>query len=414
MNDLASAPTISDMGSDSTSLDPGASSVPAGGGGAPRTLGEPSLRDSIAAAVQETTIEDKPADPEADKAKADAKAAKDAEKPADDKKPAEAKDAAKPAERAADGKFAAKQAEGDPPSAKEAESGASEQNADAKPAESAQAKTTGHIEPPSKFLPDAKEKWTNVPRPVQRDVENMAREHEAEVTRYREAADRYEPIRQFDEIARQHGRAGAHESLAELAQLEDMLKGNPLAALNQILLRAGPRKADGQPVSLFEVAQTIVQMGQQGYQRAVAQQPQQAANSNPDPRIEHLEQRLAQAEERNVAQTVIEPFKAQHPRYQELQGDIALFLKSGKIPGSLSPSDRLAAAYDMAERINPPSSVRAPVAADPDPAGRADDTFSGSTSIKSTPGAVTPIDEPVRGGSIREELVRQVRRQRLG
>src|SRR3546814_16478641 len=60
-------------------------------------------------------------------------------------------------------------------------------------------------------------------------------------------------------------------------------------------------------------------------------------------------------QEQQLAATIIDPFKRDHPRYAELEQDIAFFLQSGKIPTSLSPSDRLAAAYDMAERINPPS-----------------------------------------------------------
>src|SRR3546814_11090392 len=68
-------------------------------------------------------------------------------------------------------------------------------------------------------------------------------------------------------------------------------------------------------------------------------------------------------QEQQFAATIIDPFKRDHPRYAELEQDIAFFLQSGKIPTSLSPSDRLAAAYDMAERINPPSHAE-PRAAD--------------------------------------------------
>jgi hypothetical protein len=404
MTDLASAPTM--PATDSTTLDPGASAPSAAGGGTPTKV--PDLRDAIADAVKEATPKeetDPKADPkEAEAAKTDDKPAKAAEKGAGkapenaDKaeKGAEAKDDPKAPERGPDGKFAGKE------NAQDAQ----------KPDAKAEDKPNGqHIDPPSKFLPDAKETWRNTPRAVQRDVANMAREHEAEVTRYREAAERYEKIRQFDEIVRQHGREGVHETLAEVAQLEELMSKNPLAALNQILLRAGPRKPDGTPVSLFEVAQTIVQMGQQGYNQAVSSPRQQPQNDNSE--IEALKAKIEQMEAQQIAASVLEPFKASHPRYEELKADIAFFLKSGKIPDSLSPQERLEAAYDMAARINPASHVE-PVEpnADPDPSSRTVEDFSGGKSIKSAPGAVSQIEEPQRGGSIRDELERAMRLQR--
>jgi hypothetical protein len=372
----------------------------ASGGGAPKIPAEePSLRDTIASAMKDEPADDEKADPPEDK-KADEKPkGEEAEKPAE--KDAKAKDAPKAPERGTDGKFAG-------PKALAEKIRDTIEVEEAKAAEKDE-KFGERIEPPSKFLPDAKEKWTNVPRPVQRDVANLMREHETEVTRYKEAAERYEPIRQYDDIVRQNGRAGVHETLAEVAQLEDMMGKNPLAALNQILLRAGPRKADGQPVSLFELAQTVVQMGPQGYQQAVARQAQQQPQ-NDNPRIQQLEQQLAAMQTQQLAASVIEPFKAEHPRYEELQDDIALFLQSGKIPKSLSPRDRLEAAYDMAVRINPASHAPAQAKADPDPGDRAVDDLSGSKSIKSAPGAVSPDLEPDRGGSTRD-IIRDVMRR---
>src|SRR3546814_16029092 len=65
-------------------------------------------------------------------------------------------------------------------------------------------------------------------------------------------------IREYDELAARNG-VDLRQTLAEVKHLEDLMEANPLAALNAILLRSGPRKADGQPVSLFEMAAHIVQ-----------------------------------------------------------------------------------------------------------------------------------------------------------
>ena len=400
MTDLANAEPASTVIEADTAPD-------ASGGGAPRTLTEPdakpskepSLRDTIAAAVKDSDAKE-PADKDADADKGEK--AKESEKPEGEKTP---KDAPKEVEtnkkeRGPDGKFAAKDAK----DAAEPEAGNAKPDAKPEPADKGR-----HIEPPAKFLPDAKETWRNTPRAVQRDVENMAREHEAEVTRYREAAERYEPIRQFDEAARQSGRAGAHESLREVAELEDMMAKNPLAAINQILLRAGPRKPDGSPVSLREFAGVVARMDEAAYGRAV-QPAQQQTPQNDNPRIQELESRLAQMQQQQVAMTVIEPFKRDHPRYDELQGHIAAFLKSDMIPASLSPHDRLAAAYDMAVRVNPASHAEPQAQADPDPGDRAVEDLSGSKSIKSAPGTVSPDMEPERDGSIRDTLRTEFRR----
>lgn len=399
MTDLAQAetPTVS------TTLDPNDAAAPSGGG-APRTLAddkpEPSLRDTIAAAAKESAKEETKPDADADKSDDKAEAAKGEEKGAQkpqegEKAPAKGEDAQKAEkapERAPDGKFAGKQAEGDDTA-----------KADPKP--------SGHIDPPKNFLPDAKETWRNTPRAVQRDVENTIRTYEAKLAETSEVAERYAPLREFDELVRANGRAGLHETLAEVKQLEDLMERNPIAAVNQILLRAGPRKADGQPVSLFELAQHIVNSGQDNYQRAVTM-PAQQQQPQEDPRVAQLEAKLAEVQTQTLNATVIGPFKAEHPRYEELREDIAFFLQSGKIPSSLSPSDRLAAAYDMAVRINPPSHGDEADASltSPEPRGRAATDLSGSKSIKSAPGAVSADMEPERGGSIRDLLASELKR----
>jgi hypothetical protein len=398
---------VTDLATDSTVLEPHAETGASGAGAPviPADDAKPeSVRDAVSAAMKEEPPADaaKP-DPDADKDAGEKAAEKGAEKPQGEEKVPEAKDAAKTPERGADGKFAGKEKEGDGGGAFQTEAA----KPDAKP------DNGRHIEAPSKFLPDAKETWRNTPRAVQRDVENMVREHETAVTQYRDAAERYEPLRVFDEAARQSGRAGVHESLAEVAQLEDLMGKNPLAALNQILLRAGPRKPDGSPVSLFEVAQTIVQMGQQGYQQTVARAQQQQQPQNDNSEVAQLKAQMAQMQAQQVAASVIEPFKRDHPRYDELKGDIALFLQSGKVPTSLSAYERLEAAYDMAVRINPASHVPdAPsVQERPDPDRRVDDPPA-AKSIKSAPGSVSDDMEPQRGGSIKELLADELKRQR--
>lgn len=401
MTDLTTADAVEPK---STTLDPNTPAAPSGGGAVTPPVDEPakepaSLRDVIA---DETRKDAEPKEADADEAAdADAKedgkakdekvksddadkpAAKDkaADKPADDVKPAR--------DRETDGKFKAKDT-----------------------ADNDDGEKPGHYQAPAKFLPDAREKWLNVPKAVQRDVDNMAREYEAEVTTLRQATQRYDALREFDELAHSNGR-DLRESLVKLNEIENLMQANPYAGLNAILQEIGPRKPDGTTPTLYEVAQFITQAGPERWQQIVGARPQ-AVNDQPreNPEVQALKQRIAQMEVQQTAASVIEPFKAANPRYEELKAPIAKILNSGMIAASLSPSDRLAAAYDMAERLYPPSDVAKPATAtSPDADGRADD-FSGTKSIKSAPGSTSPDLAPERGGSIRELLSDEMRRKR--
>jgi hypothetical protein len=368
----------------------------AGGGGQVVEQAEP---QSVRADLETVFRDDKakaeePAKVEPDKAEKPAEEAKDdkAAKPDDAKaeKPEAKPDEAK-AERARadDGKFARPEGKDDQ-----------------------QKESRRFVEAPQSFLPQAREVWRNTPHAVQTEVARLVQEHTTANEQTRETVQRYESVRQFDELARSNGRE-LRDSLEKMTRIETSLQRNPVAALNEILMEVGPRKADGQPFSLYEIAQFVAQQDQQGYQQMVAQsrEPDQPKE---DPRVAQLEQRLAQMQEQQAHASIVEPFAREHPRFNELERDIAFFLQSGRIPESLSPHERLAAAYDMAERINPPSYVDDLPATDRVPAEqrRADDDFSGSKSIKSSPGSVTESYEPKAksGESARDSLFAEMRR----
>lgn len=380
----------------STTLDTDSGPSAAGGGAVPLAQIDDggSLRGDLEAVFKDAAKPEKVEPAKEPVAKPEAKEAK----PVEDKPEAPAKGAESDEQAGGDDQGA----EGDKPAEKAPEA--------KEPAEKSR-----YPEPPAKFLPDAKENWRNVPRTVQRDIATMTQDHEREVSRYRESHERYESVRQYDDLARSNGRE-LKDSLARVVEIENALQTNPIAGLNKILMEVGPRKPDGQPVSLYEVAEHIVRAGPDGYQQMMAQgQQQQQQAPREDPRISQLEQRLSQMQEEQLANQVIQPFIAEHPRYAELEQDIAFFLQSGRIPTSLSAPERLEAAYYMADRINPASHVSAldqQDRLDPDLDRRADQSFSGSKSIKSAPGSVTQeVDEQAPGGeSIRETLRKEMRR----
>lgn len=372
----------------STAIDTDPSPSASGGGEVVEQAQPTSVRSDLEAVFKE----------EADKPEAKEAPVEDGEKPEEgegkaEKQPEakekpEAEEKPKPERtRADDGKFAARE-----------------------PKEEQPKEERRFVEAPSTFLPKAKEVWRNTPHAVQAEVARMVQDNETALQQVREVAERYETIRPYDELARSNGR-DLRDSLERMAHVEDLLQQNPIAGLNAILMEAGPRKADGQPYSLYEVAQFIAQQEPQRYQQMVAP-PQQAQKE--DPRVAQLQTQLARVQEQQVHESVVAPFAAAHPRFAELERDIAFFLQSDRIPTSLSPQDRLAAAYDMAERINPPSYVdeAAPRTQGLAHPRRADEGFSGSKSIKSSPGSVSEDYEPEAksGESIRDSLRAEARR----
>lgn len=362
------------------------------GGGAPKTIEDDkpeSLRDAIKGAVQA----DKEAKTEVEEAPKEEKAAKVEEKPDDKAKvddkvkeevnpdaKAEVKEEVKDAEKADD---------------KPVEEPKAEQPKDGKANRDAA---------PDSFHPDAKEVWANTPRAVRRDLHNYIEQSTAQLEQAKQATERYEQVKDFDDYLQQNG-GSLRESLTRVAHMETLLQQNPLAGINEILQNAGPRKPDGSPVTLMELAQVVVNMGEQGYNQAMSQAQQQSAAMQPNPQdqqIQALQDQIAQMQQQQVASSVIEPFKAAHPRYDELKNDIAFFLKSGKVSPNLSPVERLEVAYDMAERIN---SISAPQEV-PQASASEDRTpsFDGSKSVKSSPGVVSEIDPTPEDGSIRDLL----------
>lgn len=332
--------------------------------------------------------------------KADAKKAAEEKK---DAEPANAAEEAKPAPEAkADDKAAEKPAEG-----VKAEESKTEE-APAKP-EAKEERDQRRIEPPARFQADAKEHFRNTPRTVQREVETMARDLDT----YQKSHERYETIRDIDELAKSNGRE-LRDTLVQVHQFENMMRTNPIAALNMALQQVGPRKADGSSLSLFEVAQHIVNQGQQGYQQSITQAHQQAQATQQQQQTIQQQQAAAAkaASDKAINDYVVEPFRAANPRYDELLPAIAYFLEHGNIDRNLSVPERLKAAYDMADRVNPASHAQPEAQDSPDPARRADDGLSGSKSIKSAHGSVSEDveDDAKDGESTRDSILKEMRR----
>lgn len=347
----------------------------------------PSTRETIAKVLDEVEAKDKETAAKAEKAVDDAKAKANEAKAED--KPSKA--------RADDGKFAkTEKPEGEPEKAEQsaAEKPAAGQDGDG----TRQSEGRKHVEPPARFLPEARVKWANVPNEVKTEVHRVAQEYEAEIEKGRAVAERYESIRQFDEVAKSNGRE-LKDSLTKVVQIEQALAKSPIVGLEMILREIGPRKQDGSPLSLHDIAQHVARLTPEQFNQNLqgalpqAQQPQQQRQASPE--VAAIAQEL-KALKTELAQTkitpVLERFAADHADYHQLSPQIATVLKSGVIDQiygtGLSPEQRLEQAYRMAGGQGPASrSAPEPLAAAPAPAADTDRPVdpAGQKSVRGAP-----------------------------
>lgn len=405
----------------STTIDVGASSTAVGAGAPPPEVKQPDPKPETPGDTMRAELarmkEEEAKEADAVKAKGE-DAAKEAKARVDHAEKAEAEKKADPEKSEVAAKDDQK-AKAEEPAEKaeksEAEKPATGQEAD----KSRQSEGQKRAEPPARFLPKAKEAWVNVPHAVRDDVYRMEQEHQQEVAKYQKATERYETIRQFDEIAQKNGRE-LKDSLTKVVQVEQALARNPVMGLEMILREIGPRRPDGSAISLYEVAQFIVKQTPEQYRASLnnfmGQQQSQQRQQTQSSEVQELRKEIQSMRAEQAARGIIEPFKASHPRYQELEADIAFFLTSGKIPTSLSPVERLEAAYDMAARINPDgsrSTSKALQEAEAPAAVKAADPVdeAGSKSVRGAPsGGQDTEDDDADATDLRKLLEREKRK----
>jgi hypothetical protein len=235
----------------------------------------------------------------------------------------EAKPEAKPADRSPDGKFAPKEST-DPKSVEQ---------------RTVQEKTEGNQasegrkplhEAPARFNDSGKRDWANAPDSVKEEVHRVIAENEKGITKYKESADRYEKVREFDDLARKNGREGVHESLKQIVEIETAFQRNPIEGLKKVTDHFG--------INLQAVAAHIA-----------GQNPnQQVAEAHS--KIRELEGEITRMKEEARAPQVVQEFFENHDDAQDMADDIAFVLKKG-IVGDLED------AYEYVKRFKPASNA---------------------------------------------------------
>lgn len=264
----------------------------------------------------------------------------------------------------------------------------------------------GFSEPPSRFSPDAKAAWANAPEPVKAEIHRALRETEAGIEKYRESAQAFEDIRQFDEMAKQSGTT-IKDALGRYVALNQSVAKDPISGLDAICQEIG--------TSLQDVVDYVNE--QNGYQPPEGEEG--AASPQYDRHINQLHGTIQslQAELGEIKQQVggvttsltqhntavvsdeVQAFAAEHPRFNELSGDIKFFLET-RLADKIGPAKQtgnfetvLQEAYELAERLNPTATPAPAATAAPQPGNGAAQTRKPIADLSVT-GAPDPGSNP--------------------
>jgi len=249
-------------------------------------------------------------------------------------------------------------------------------------------------EAPARLSDNAKREWEAAPDSVKEDIHRVISENEKGIQKYKDNAERFEKVKEYDDLARKNGREGVHESLKQITEIEQAFARNPIEGLKRITDHFG--------VDLNAVAAHVVGMNPN----------QQLSEAHGE--VQRLRQQIQQMETAQRMPDVVAEFAAQHERFDELSDDIAFFLKGGIVQD-------LETAYEMAARFRPASNAgsgqplipaqsasahtQAPAPAQLNPAG--------SKSVSGAPtGGINPQSLQPASKSSREALQKALARAR--
>ena len=341
------------------------------------------------------------------------------------KKPVSISDAIKQAQ--ADVEAKAKPAEPKPAEVKAEPAKADAKPAAEKPAEPAKApeptaaevearRNSPHREPPGRFDDAAKAEWERAPEAVKGAVHRAFREMEAGIQKHKAAAEEFESVREFSELAKQHG-TDLKSALANYVGIERKLQQDPLGGLQQIVSNLGLKGPNGQPITLRDIAAHILG------------QPADQVAAQSEAHIQALQREIAELKQQfgGVSQTIqqqraasvaneVEAFRAQpeYARFDELQDQIAAFLQSGLSNANLPPRERLREAYEYASFRNPAPTPAAqtgiaPPLAQTQPPAPTPVNPAGQKSISGAPGHDTHTPGKPKVMSIKESIAAAMR-----
>ncbi|MBA4774309.1 MAG: hypothetical protein H2044_01465 [Rhizobiales bacterium] len=259
-------------------------------------------------------------------------------------------------------------------------------------------------EAPKRFSSDvaATADWEKVPESVQAAVHRVQREMEEGITKYKSSHDRYETIREFDDIARSNGHE-LKDSLKKVVDIEQAFARNPIEGFQHICNHFG--------INMRALAAHIA-----GQKAEDVQVQQEGTISELRRELADLKQQISgvstgfQQQQTAATSKEVEAFAAQpgNERFYDLMDDVAFFLKSDKVSQDLPPIDRLKAAYQLADRLNPDPNAKPATAqaSDAEKEALAAQTRKGEKSITGAPSAGSDPNRREASSSVKDSLKR--------
>lgn len=209
--------------------------------------------------------------------------------------------------------------------------------------------------PPARFRLSNPESWAKSDPEVRSEIKRAITELEGGIEKYRPSAERYEQVRQFDEMAQKSGTT-LPEAMSRYVQTEmALMSNNPqerISALNEIV-----EKTMGE--SLYQVAQRIARM------------PQDQVSAQKDREIVELKRhissltqnvnRLVQNDQQSRMSTVhstIQEFAKSHPDVYEHEDTMVQLMKSGIARRDLADAYQKAKALSGQPVSNPSNTLK--------------------------------------------------------
>lgn len=187
------------------------------------------------------------------------------------------------------------------------------------------------------FLADAKRRLTELTQGIEK---------------HKPAAESWAKGQKYVEMAQQAGR-DVWDVMDQYVSMENLLRERPLEGFASLAQRMGMNPA--------ELGQALMGMPQ----GQPVQQQQRYLTPEEAKQISREEAQAFYAEQTTLDQ--VQKFRADHPRFDELEDDLAAMLSHPRIK-ALPVSERLKAAYEAAERLNPAAPGTATPAATQTPA----------------------------------------------
>lgn len=204
-------------------------------------------------------------------------------------------------------------------------------------------KDTPWRESPKRFSDDARRDWEKAPDSVKAETHRAIREIEDGLKEYQK---RWEPLKEYDRLAREEYGTTIKDALDRYTGLEKKL------------MSADPREKFSALQHLFDYAD--INMREFAAQLAGVTPEQSSVHF--EGQLQALRGQLAEAQERlsryerkeqDATMQTVEQFAEKHPRFDELSTTIAKFLENGF-------AENLDEAYAMADRLKPAAAQASP------------------------------------------------------